>query len=63
MVTGHNFSVWRTPPDQGFTLWARCKCGLELFARSYEDLAILTAEHYEDVLTTRDLEEQERAHS
>lgn len=59
----HTFSVWRTPVEQGFSLWARCHCGHEIYARNYEDLAVLTSEHVDDIHDLAILEAEERAHS
>lgn len=64
MVEGHGMSVWREPnvPDVGWgKIWAHCACGYECFATNYEDLAMLTAEHYEEALALHDLDAEEAA--
>jgi hypothetical protein len=59
MTRTHNFSVWRSPIDEGWNLWARCHCGFECTARNYEDLTVLTNDHRDDQRRLAALEAEE----
>lgn len=62
LVDGHNFRIWRTAPDDGYTLWAKCMCGVELYANTYDEMAGLTADHFEAALAEAEAEAEEREH-
>lgn len=59
----HRVSVWRTRPEDGWQIYARCSCGTEWYCRTYGDLEIVVSEHREDARALAQLEQEERAHS
>lgn len=59
----HTFSIWRTKPGDDFQLWAKCGCGYEVFARTYDDLSVLVRDHRLDAHTLEQLDREEQQHA
>ena len=59
---GHNFHVGRDRIDAGWGLRARCRCGHEVAARTYDDLHALINDHYDDARRLAQIEQEEQHH-